>query len=89
MSDRSCRLLASGLHQEDIARRLGITVTTVRNHTQSILGKLDVHSKLEAVAVGMRAVGSGWHAGSRDRSHTLRIARAGYSGHDPAGWPAG
>jgi DNA-binding NarL/FixJ family response regulator len=48
------QLLAAGLYKEDIARRLGIRVTTVRNHTQSILGKLDVHSKLEAVAVGMR-----------------------------------
>jgi DNA-binding NarL/FixJ family response regulator len=48
------QLLAAGLYKEDIARQLGITATTVRNHTQSILGKLKVHSKLEAVAVGMR-----------------------------------
>jgi DNA-binding NarL/FixJ family response regulator len=48
------QLLAAGLYKEDIARRLGIGITTVRNHIQSILGKLHVHSKLEAVAVGTR-----------------------------------
>ena len=37
-----------------IARRLRITRATVRNHTQSILRKLDAHSRLEAVAVGTR-----------------------------------
>ena len=47
-------LLAAGLHTQDIARRLGIRVTTVRNHTQSVLGRLGAHSQLEAVAVGMR-----------------------------------
>ena len=37
-----------------IARRLRISRATVRNHTQSILRKLDAHSRLEAVAVGTR-----------------------------------
>jgi two-component system nitrate/nitrite response regulator NarL len=32
-----------------IAQTLGISPTTVRNHIEHLLGKLGVHSKLEAV----------------------------------------
>ena len=41
-----------GLGTEAIARRLGISRVTVRNHAQRILAKLKVHSRLEAVARG-------------------------------------
>lgn len=43
------RLLAQGSSTAEIAARLGITPRTARNHIQNILGKLRVHSRLEAV----------------------------------------
>jgi len=44
------RLLASGKSTLAIAGELGIARTTARNHIQAILGKLEAHSRLEAVA---------------------------------------
>jgi DNA-binding NarL/FixJ family response regulator len=49
------QLLAQGLSNEVISRQLYISPTTTRNHIQNILGKLGVHSKLEAVAHAVRA----------------------------------
>ena len=46
--------LREGLSNPAIARRLGVTANTVRNHVQRILHKLNVHSKLEAVVVTSR-----------------------------------
>jgi PAS domain S-box-containing protein len=43
-------LLAQGLSTRELAQSLSISPATVRNHVQSILHKLDVHSRLEAVA---------------------------------------
>ncbi len=48
-------LLARGLSNEIISKQLYISPTTTRNHIQNILGKLGVHSKLEAVARAVRA----------------------------------
>ncbi len=48
------RLLADGTGTEEIADSLFISITTVRNHVQNILRKLDVHSKLEAVSFALR-----------------------------------
>ena len=48
------RLLAQGLSNQAIATDLGIRLATVRNHVQSIIEKLRVHSKLEAVATALR-----------------------------------
>jgi DNA-binding NarL/FixJ family response regulator len=42
-------LSREGLDNPGIARKLGISVTTVRGHVQNTLEKLGVHSKLEAV----------------------------------------
>jgi LuxR family maltose regulon positive regulatory protein len=42
-------LLASGLSTAEIADHLFVTAGTVRNHLKSIYGKLDVHSRLQAV----------------------------------------
>lgn len=43
--------LANGLSQKQIAQELIISPKTVATHIQRILGKLDVHSRAEAVAV--------------------------------------
>jgi len=37
--------IANGLTHKEIARLLGLSPATVRNHTQTILVKLGVHSK--------------------------------------------
>jgi PAS domain S-box-containing protein len=43
-------LLALGLGTNEIADMLIISPSTVRNHVQNVLGKLEVHSRLEAIA---------------------------------------
>jgi PAS domain S-box-containing protein len=43
-------LLAQGHGTADIAESLSISAATVRNHVQSILHKLQVHSRVEAIA---------------------------------------
>jgi DNA-binding NarL/FixJ family response regulator len=43
------RHLAAGHSTESIAQALGIATETVRNHVRAILGKLEVHTRLEAV----------------------------------------
>lgn len=48
------RLLADGMQGEAIARKLGISRNTVRTHVQSILTKLQVHSRLEAATFAVR-----------------------------------
>jgi DNA-binding NarL/FixJ family response regulator len=48
------RLLAQGLRNDGIAERLYISPQTVQTHVRNILGKLRVHSKLEAVAFAVR-----------------------------------
>jgi PAS domain S-box-containing protein len=44
------RLMATGLRTKAIGEALHVSPATVRNHAQNILHKLDVHSRLEAVA---------------------------------------
>jgi DNA-binding NarL/FixJ family response regulator len=48
------RLLGEGFDNDAIAQRLAVTLSTVRNHVQSIIEKLHVHSKLEAVITALR-----------------------------------
>jgi PAS domain S-box-containing protein len=43
-------MLRTGSTTEEIADKLAIRRTTVRNHVQNILSKLNVHTRLEAVA---------------------------------------
>jgi DNA-binding CsgD family transcriptional regulator len=40
---------------EDVATALKISPRTVRAHVESILAKLGVHSKLQAVLLGLRS----------------------------------
>jgi DNA-binding NarL/FixJ family response regulator len=46
------RFLAFGMGTAAIAKELSISPATVRNHAQRILAKLQVHSRLAAVARG-------------------------------------
>jgi two-component system nitrate/nitrite response regulator NarL len=48
------RLVASGAGTPAMAEGLGVSRATVRNHVQNILGKLGVHSRLEAAAYATR-----------------------------------
>jgi len=47
-------LLVDGLGTQDIAELLSISPSTVRNHIQHILQKLQVHTRLEAVAIAIK-----------------------------------
>src|SRR5918999_235355 len=44
------RLLTTGANTRTAAGHLGVSQATVRNHVQNLLGKLGVHSRLQAVA---------------------------------------
>ena len=46
--------LHKGMTLPAIATELGVSTTTVRNHTQHIISKLNVHSRFEAVALGRK-----------------------------------
>lgn len=48
------QLIGEGLTNSAIATRLFISVNTVRNHVQSLLTKLNAHSKLEALSIAIR-----------------------------------
>jgi PAS domain S-box-containing protein len=48
------RRLAAGCSTAQIARDMGISIETVRNHIRHLLRRLGVHSRLEAVAVARR-----------------------------------
>ena len=43
-------LIAEGVRVREIALRLELSETTVRNHVQGLLQRLGCHSQLEAVA---------------------------------------
>ena len=47
-------LLARGWTNRAIGEQLCLSVNTIRNYVQSILSKLDAHSKLEAVSTAVR-----------------------------------
>jgi len=48
------KALTEGLSTPEICERLYIAPNTLRTHVQNIMGKLHVHSKLEAVAFAIR-----------------------------------
>ena len=48
------RLLTRGMRNKEIAAALEITEETVQSHVKSILAKLAVHDRTEAVAVAIR-----------------------------------
>jgi NarL family two-component system response regulator YdfI len=48
-------MLAEGLGNKSIARRLGISEHTVKTHVTSVFAKLDVSTRAEAVAIAARS----------------------------------
>lgn len=48
------RLLAHGLTTDAISNQLHISMTTVRNHVQRLMAKMNVHSRIEAVTCAHR-----------------------------------
>jgi DNA-binding CsgD family transcriptional regulator len=48
------RRVAHGLGNKEIASELGISTHTVKYHLASLLAKLGVHSRTEAVTIGLR-----------------------------------
>jgi PAS domain S-box-containing protein len=46
------RYIAAGHSTDNIAKTLGISTETVRNHVRGLMGRLGVHSRLEAVIRG-------------------------------------
>jgi len=51
---RILRLFAKAKNSSEIARKLGITLPTLRNHLHSINGKLRTHNRLEAVMLAIQ-----------------------------------
>jgi DNA-binding NarL/FixJ family response regulator len=47
--------MVDGMTRKQIAEALALSPNTVRTHTQNLLGKLSVHSTLEAVSFALRA----------------------------------
>jgi two-component system, NarL family, nitrate/nitrite response regulator NarL len=53
--EREClAMLVDGLDTEAMSRRLGISSATIRSHVQSMLTKLNVHSRGEAATLAVR-----------------------------------
>ena len=70
-------LLVAGLGSRAIADELGITMNTVRTHVQSVLTKLQVHSRLEAATFALRhdlrLRGGAKRAASGEEVETIRV----------------
>jgi DNA-binding NarL/FixJ family response regulator len=67
-------LLAQGLSTGAIAEAMTISTTTVRTHVQSLLAKLGVHSRLQAVALTTRTAllaSAPHHGATRRNGHRL------------------
>jgi DNA-binding NarL/FixJ family response regulator len=47
--------LADGIGRGEVAKRMRLSPNTVRSHLQNLMGKLEVHTTLEAVALARRA----------------------------------
>jgi DNA-binding NarL/FixJ family response regulator len=48
------QLYADGCSTEESAKRLGLSLETVRTHTKAILGRLGAHDRAHAVAIALR-----------------------------------
>ncbi|WP_162564301.1 MULTISPECIES: response regulator transcription factor [Microbacterium] len=52
-------MTTEGMTQKQVATAMGISIKTVGAHMQNLLGKLGVHSRMEAVALAARAASAG------------------------------
>ncbi len=68
-------LLAEGVDTLTVSHALGISPQTVRTHVQNILGKLQLHSRLEAVAYARRSRILHQLIGSRGQGHRISQSR--------------
>lgn len=64
-------LMADGLGNADTAARLVISVTTVRSHVRSIIEKLGVHSRLQAVVGAYELSTKGMGGGVEDHPRAI------------------
>ena len=48
------QLLAEGYHTEEVARRIGLSVETVKSDTKRVIAKLQADSRTHAVAIALR-----------------------------------
>jgi DNA-binding NarL/FixJ family response regulator len=48
------QLLAEGYHTEEVARRIGLSVETVKSDTKRVISKLQADSRTHAVAIALR-----------------------------------
>jgi DNA-binding NarL/FixJ family response regulator len=48
------QLLAEGFHTEEVARRIGLSVETVKSDTKRVIAKLDADTRTHAVAIALR-----------------------------------
>lgn len=57
LTDRELQVLravATGINNREVAKKLGISENTVKNHMRNILEKLQLHSRMEAVMYAVR-----------------------------------
>ena len=48
------QLLAEGFHTEEVARRIGLSVETVKSDTKRVITKLQADTRTHAVAIALR-----------------------------------
>ena len=48
------QLLAEGFHTEEVSRRIGLSVETVKSDTKRVIGKLQADTRTHAVAIALR-----------------------------------
>lgn len=69
-------LTAEGLTQKQVATALGISIKTVGAHMQNLLARLGLHSRVEAVALAVRAGGMPSPPHTPPRTQPLRALPA-------------
>jgi DNA-binding NarL/FixJ family response regulator len=48
------QLLAEGFHTEEVGRRIGLSIETVKSDTKRVIGKLQADTRTHAVAIALR-----------------------------------
>ena len=48
------QLLAEGFHTEEVARRIGLSIETVKSDTKRVISKLQADTRTHAVAIALR-----------------------------------